>query len=68
MAPGVGGLEDGARPGAVTACSSASSPGPRVAGPEGTILTLGHAVQDHVNEDVGASPPCTITETGIGTG
>lgn len=28
------------------------------------VLTFRHAVQYHVNEDVGASPPCTITETG----
>lgn len=32
----------------------------------GKVLTFRHAVQDHVDEDVGAGPPCTITETGEG--
>jgi hypothetical protein len=35
-------------------------------GVESTVLTFCHAVQYHVNEDVGAGPPCTITETGVG--
>lgn len=29
-------------------------------------LTFSHAVQYHVNENVGASAPCTIAETGDG--
>lgn len=29
----------------------------------GKVLTFCHAVQNHVDENVGASPPRTITET-----
>lgn len=33
-------------------------------GTVGKVLTFCHAVQYHVDEDVGASPPCTVAETG----
>lgn len=32
----------------------------------GQDLTFGHAIQDHVNKDVGACPPCTVTAVGDG--
>lgn len=32
----------------------------------GQDLTFRHAIQYHVNKDVGACPPCTITEIGDG--
>lgn len=47
-----------------TWCWGASSHGPRALSAVGMVLTFCHAVQYHVNEDVGASSPCTITETG----
>lgn len=33
-------------------------------GTVGKVLTFCHAVQYHVDEDVGASPPCTVAEIG----
>lgn len=41
-----------------------SHEGPGAVGPVGTDLTFCHAVQYHVNEDVGACPSCAITERG----
>lgn len=35
-------------------------------GQQGQDLTFCHAIQDHVNKDIGACPPCTITEIGGG--
>lgn len=38
--------------------------GGRATDAEGKVLTFCHAVQYHVNEDVSASPPRTVAETG----
>lgn len=43
-----------------------SHEGPGAAGAVGTDLTFGHAIQYHVNKDVGACPPCAVTEIGVG--
>lgn len=46
-------------------CWGASKKGLGAAGAMGKLPTFCHAVQDHVDEDVGAGPPRTITETGV---
>ena len=46
-------------------CWGASKKGLGAAGTVGKLPTFCHAVQDHVDEDVGAGPPRTVTETGV---
>lgn len=70
----MGGLEDRANPEGVATSPSTSSCDPGCWGDcsglgWGTLgkgLTFCHAVQYHVNEDVGASSSCPVTETGDG--
>lgn len=64
--PGVGDLRIGQRMGDSLALHEVLWPRGWAVGTVGKALTFRHAVQYHVDEDVGTSPPCTIAETGDG--
>lgn len=75
----MGGLQDWRKPGGVATCPPRT---PVIPGAGETLIrgwavgelwpgrrgvvTFCHAVQYHVDEDVGASPSCTVTERGDG--
>ena len=65
----MGGSEDWIKPGGVATCPP-RTPVTQGLGWAGAVagrgLTFGHAVQDHVYEDVGARPPGTVAAGGDG--
>ena len=65
----MGGSEDWIKPGGVATCPP-RTPVTQGLGWAGAVagrgLTFGHAVQDHVDEDVGARPPGTVAAGGDG--